>query len=340
MTTITLFPCSSAIVCGPCEPCKEYHDLIRLSPDARVVYVAPDGSFTGTLTGGTVTYTVGGGGPTTSSMSVVAATHKLCLGRNQSVNGPLVYTSGVPAGAVITSVVYDYTIDSVAYSAGGTSVTDCTNYPVQIIPVAGSLDCYLTPTVVTLATTCVPCTENTGTSSSTVSLSGGGYGGVYLGLTCLAGGTSCSSTSTTNSAFWGTKTARPPTWTPGATSRPCNWTSLAFVVTLDCSFSYSGAGTPSGGFSAAPVTFTKTAGSDVLTTSAATNNVVGFGCVTGYDQLVRTNYLTQASSPGEYEVPCTGYKLRLRGNSGLSDACVGGARVLPSISIIAELMPR
>lgn len=334
--TIRLHPCASTIICGPCIPCKEFNDLSRTGPDARVVYVK-DAVATAYVSGA-VTYNTGGS-PTTVGMTVVAGTHKLCLGRNQSITGPLVYVSGIPVGATITEVVYTYNNGAGDVPCGGDVSASCTDYLTQILRITGALDCDGTPTVVLLAGSCNPCTEATGTSTST----GGGAGGTILisrNSICTLGSNSCVSTATTSSHNWTNQTLLPPTWTPASGSRPCNWTGLDFTTTIVSSLFYSGAGTPTGGRTFT-CTYTKTAGSNILTVTSAANNAVGAGCVTGYDQLVRTAYITQVHTMGEYEIPCTGYKIRQRHSVVTSDLCNGGGRAIPEVNqIYADLMPR
>jgi hypothetical protein len=88
-------------------------------------------------------------------------------------------------------------------------------------------------------------------------------------------------------------------------------------------------------------TYTKTAGIDTIVVTSDADNATGAGCVYGYDQYVRTDYVTVYQNMGEYNIPCTGYKLRQRHTVPTSDVCNGGGRAVPFIqNITADLMPR
>lgn len=334
------FPCAATVICGPCIPCSEFYDLSRSAPDARVVYVPGDPAWS--FTGGYITYNTGGS-PTTISMSVVGSTQKLCLGRDQSVNGPLVYSASVPLAATITEIGFTYD----PYGGGDTITLEltpsaaCTDYLTQIVRIPGALSCYATPTVVLQSDSCAPCTDPTGTSSKT----DGGAGGVvaiYRNSTCSAGTSSCGSTATTASANWTTPLSiRPLSWTPGSSARPCNWLDIEFAVTLVSSGKYYGPGTPLAGIESCTVTYTKTAGSAGIVTTSAAGNCIRSGCVAGYDQLVRTNYITRQDVIPEFNIPCTTYKLRQRHTCVTSDQCVGGGRYIPELNqVTADLMPQ
>lgn len=337
MTVIRLHPCAATVICGPCLPCPEYTDLSRTSPSARVVY-AKHADATA-MVSGAVTYT-NGGSPVVVGMTVVSSANKLCMGRNQSVNGPLVYVSGIPVTATITDVVFSYyDVDLDIISTGGTSVSSCTNYLSQIIRNTGSLDCDAAPTVVAIASTCNPCTEATGTTSSASGMLT--QFTITRDLICLFGSNSCVSTATTASAMHVNLTLRPPSFTPASGSRPCNWTGLAFAVTLTSAYTYSGTNTPSGGIVSCVITYTKNAGDNQLYITSASPNATGSGCVAGYDQLVRTNYTTAVSTAAEYPIPCTGYKLRQFHLAANSDQCIGGGRAIPWVNYVqVDLRPR
>lgn len=333
--TIRLYPCAATVICGPCVPCKEFHDLSRTGPDARVVYVTD--ALAVSFVSGTVTYNTGGP-PTVVGMSIVGATQKMCLGRNQSVNGPLLYVSSVPTGATITDVAYTYNNGVSNISVGGTATDICTNYLTQITRVLGSLDCDAAPTVVLLAASCAPCTEATGSSSST----GGGAGG-QVGLNASG---DCVNAVCGPEALpaYGALTLRPPSWTPGAGARPCNWTGLAFVAVLTSAYKFgnlSCSGTF--GIDACVVTYTKNAGDNQIYVTSAANNCSRSSSAV-FDSIIRTGqYPLATNAPGLYDIPCTGYKLRqYHPQSRNPDICLGGSKAVPGAfnQITTVLEPR
>jgi len=150
VTVIRLHPCAATVICGPCVPCKEYYDLSRDDPDFRVVY-AKD-ALAVSMVSGAVTYHTGGS-PTTVGMTVVASTHKLCVG-STAIAGPLVYTTGVPHGATITDVAYTYNNGVTNIVVSGASSDTCTNYLTQIKRNIGTIGCATAVSVIVLASSC------------------------------------------------------------------------------------------------------------------------------------------------------------------------------------------
>jgi hypothetical protein len=289
-------------------------------------------------TSGALTYDVGGS-ITVVGMTVVGSTQKLCLGKDASVAGPLLYVAGIPLGATLVEVYYTYDTDSGSHTTTRDVSAACTDYLTMIVRTTGALSCYATPTVVSSGASCDPCTEATGYTVASAGV--GGTKGIYRDAICYNGSNSCTSTSATGSANWPSITLKPPNFTPSSGNRPCNWTSIEFSVTLTSSYTYSGTGTPSAGITSCAVTYTKTAGSNLVTVTCATNNAVRPGCVSGYDQLVRTAYTTPVSVWGSWDIPCTGYKLVQLHLAGTSDACTGGGRYIPDVNqIYIYLMPR
>lgn len=334
--TIRPYPCSATVICGPCLPCPEFTDLSRASPDARVVYATDVNAVS--FVSGSVTYT-DGGAPISVGMAVVGATQKLCLGRNQSVNGPLVYVTGIPTTATITDVGYTYYNGTTNVSVGGTVVSSCTDYTSQILRVTGGLDCDAAPSVVLLAATCLPCAENTGTHA--VTLGSLTTQSINRGSGCTLGSDSCVSTTANASGAHLSGLMRPASFTPGASARPCNWTGLAFTCTLISAYQYSGTNTPLGGIVSCTITYTKNAGDDVLYLTSDAVNTIRSGCKNGYDQLVRTDYITVEQTIASYNIPCSGYKLQQYHLSATSDACIGGGRQVPATGYIrVEVTPR
>lgn len=345
--SITLFPCGT-IPC-PCPVCPSFLDYIRTeAPEARVVIYKetdPDRD----LTGGAVTYEPAGGGtPVVVGMSVVGPASKLCLGRSQSETGPLVYASGIPVDATITEIYVEW-VDG---SFTRTVAASCENPLEHILREERSLDCYATPTVVAASASCDPCTEATGSSSSTIAQALGASFYWYNGTTWWRG-VACSDNLlyglTCAGEWWGqsfphpddntVSSGAPPSWTPSAGSRPCNWSSVEFVKTLSLSAVFSGvtcAGTISLELTA---TFTKNLGDDQIYVSAPSRRIVVDARTDGHCDTAEWG---RTVTDGTYDIPCTGYRLRLTTNLHLFNASAGGGPYVSSTGnqLIATLEPR
>jgi hypothetical protein len=263
--TIQLFPCGH-VPCA-CPECPTFEDLTREDPDGRVV-IFQHNAAAGTLASGAVTWEpAGGGSPTVQGMSVVAAGQKLCLGREQSRLGPLLYATGIPVDAVITDLAFTYDPGGGPITFDMEVVGTCTDGTTQILQRTGELTCELAPSVVDDAEECEGCTENTGSSTFCGSASSflsdynpGGYG---------IGSGYCSNEHTisgSTSVLW---TGLTPC-TPDSTDRPCNWTDLEFTDTQTVSRSIAAPGGCGGSVDVTvTTTITKVSGSNEVTLSGS-----------------------------------------------------------------------
>jgi len=153
--TITLFPCESTVVCGPCPVCVELIDILSPSPDRRTVIWQPAPG--DTSLSGTVFWLTGGSAP----MSAVAEGNKLCVS-GLSYDGPLLYCTAVPYAAVLESVTLQWTPpDEVPVSADLDVVETCADPSTEIKHVVTPGDCYMPATVVAVEASCPLCCPDT-----------------------------------------------------------------------------------------------------------------------------------------------------------------------------------
>jgi hypothetical protein len=317
---ITLFPCEAEVICGPCPECETFTDLTRTTPSGRVViYMLPPGASAAT---GGVTYT-NGGGPISVGLTYVSETFKLCLGRDQSYPGPLLYNASIPQTATLTILGYSYTASGGGTISATKDVGACVDGD-QIVAVPGELICDATPFLKVLAAACEPCTEATGASTS--------FGGGAGGAVGLLGSPNCTDTVCgPEHLTYGSLTLRPASWTPSAGSRPCNWTGLAFVATLVSALKFgnlSCSGTF--GIDACTVTYTKNAGDNKIYTTSATNNCSRSSSAL-FDSVIRTTqYPISVNTQPVFNIPCSAYRLRqYHPQSRNPDQCVGGSKYVP-----------
>ena len=214
--SIRLFPCESTVVCGTCPECLQYEDHTG-SKCLRYVIAEIDGA-----TYGSVTYTVPGGSPVTSSMQFVGANEKLCFFNAGSRDGPFLYLAGIPVSADINSI-----------SLNGESLTStdiCSDPASQILRVPMSSQCacgQVGMKIIAKSATCpAACTEKTGVYSAAdvVVMESDNYARVQNPTY------PCDKYLPHFNKVFGITPTGSAQITPPSSSRPCNWTDIAISV--------------------------------------------------------------------------------------------------------------
>jgi hypothetical protein len=309
--TISLYPCGSVITCGPCPECDPLYDYASpadMFPPVRLIVY--NHLWGGTLYSGSITYTpAGGGSDVTIAMSLVSAGNKLCIYRDGSYVGPLLYSLGVPPDATLVSITYTLFYPPSTYDVFTKDIVGtCTDGTTQVLVSQSELPiCGTGATVVSTGTACpTPCAENSGSfTASTGIATTGGASGFCDGAGC-AWPISAAPASLTSGTGG----------TPNPTDRPCDWTGLALSIPFDVTDI---ASTICGGTVTTHLTGTisKTAGSDTFTV-AYTISVSTSGIMSECGVAQNGNSL-----PGTgivFNIGCTLYRFRVfaYGNYDLS----------------------